>query len=237
MLLTLLLLTPSFVSPAHAGERLFAWTYGAGTVPKGGIELEHYLTAQTHGGPELTDWEHQVELEYGVSNRLELGVYAVAGQVGGGPLAFTKYKARFRYSLAPLGVWPVDVAVYGEYVGYTGANERKIEEKVIIGKDVGKLALALNVTGEQKLSEGPIEIVLEPTLGVGYHFASWFSAGAEGKYEQVIGEGPMFWAGPSAHVSGEGGRFWWTVAGMYGLTQDTRDDAIWQVRSLVAVNL
>jgi hypothetical protein len=234
MILSLLL-----VAPAFAGERSFAWTYGADTVPKGGIELEHYVTAQTHGNPANTDWQHQIEFEYGISNRLELGVYAVAEQDGGGPLAFSAYKGRLRYRLAPMGVWPVDVAVYGEYIGYVGVNERKLEEKLIVSKDVGKLALALNVTGEQKFVPAAApEIVIEPTVGVGYHFASWFSAGAEGKLEQVIGaDGPLLWAGPNVHVAGEGGRFWWTVAAMYGLTPETRDDAEWQVRSLLAVNL
>ncbi len=224
---------------AFAGERLFAWTYGSGTVPQGGLELEHYLTAETHGGPAKTDWQHQVELEYGVTNNLELGLYIVGEQVGGGPLNFSAYKGRFRYRLAPVGTWPVDVAVYAEYVGFIGENSRELEEKIILERDFGKrLVTALNLTGEQVLGESGTEIVFEPTLGVGVHVVPWFSVGAEAKYEQVLGEGgPMFWAGPNAHVSGKGGRFWWTVAAMYGLTDETRADAEWEVRSLLAVNL
>lgn len=230
-----LLLFPGLV---FAGERHFAYTYGAGTVPKGGIELEHYLTAKTHGDPALTGWQHQGELEYGISDSLELGLYVVGEQTGGGPLAFAAYKGRLRYRLAPLGVWPVDVALYAEYVGVPGSDERALEQKLIVEKEAGPLVTALNVTVEEEFEDEGVELVLEPTLGVGYKVASWLSAGAEGKFEQVIGEeGPFLWVGPNLHLAGEGGRFWWTFAGIYGLTSETRADAEWAVRSLIAVNL
>lgn len=233
-MIAVLLLTAN----ALAGERLFAWTYGSGTVPQGGVELEHYLTAETHGGPGLTDWQHQVEVEYGVTNNLELGLYIVGEQVGSGPLNFAAYKGRFRYRLAPVGSWPVDVAVYGEYVGHPGEDARALEEKIILERAVGKrFVAALNITSEQEFEGSEVEVVLEPTLGLGVHVVPWFTVGAEAKYEQVIGEGPMAWAGPSVHVAGKGGRLWWTVAGMYGLTEDTRADAVWEVRSLLALNL
>jgi hypothetical protein len=225
-------------TPAHAGERMFAFTYGADTVPKGGIELEHYLTAETHGDSSTTDWEQQVELEYGISNKLEAGLYVVGQQVGGGPLAFGGYKARLRYRLAPMDQWPVNVALYGEYVGVAGANERALEEKLILSKRIKRFETALNLTVEEEIGEGEVATILEPTLGVGVHLAPWATLGAEAKYETELGEDfSGVWAGPNFHLAGEGGRFWWTFAAMYGLTPDTRADAEWEVRSLLAVNL
>ena len=61
-------LAATLSSPAQAGERFLGWSYGADTVPQGGVELEHYLTVETHheAGALVPEWVHQVELEYGL---------------------------------------------------------------------------------------------------------------------------------------------------------------------------
>lgn len=227
------------LSTAFAGERVFAHSYGYGTVPKGGVEVEHYLTAKAIADVPPS-WEHQVELEYGITDQLEGGLYLVGSQAGAGPFTFDGYKARLKYRFGAAGVAPIDVAAYLEYVGSVGGEEHAIEAKAILGKTVGGFESALNV--EYKLEiEDEIVHELEPTLGVGYHIVPAFLLGVEGKMEVEFEgdevEGPLAWAGPTVHVAGEGGKLWWTVSALIPLTEESAEEDGVIVRSLLALNL
>ncbi len=223
---------------ALAGERTFAFSYGYGTVPKGGIEVEHYATATRPEGAVGPSWQHQLELEYGITDRLEGGLYLVAEQGPGEPLAYSGYKARLRYRFGAQGVGPVDVGMYAEYIGSASGTEHAGELKLIVAKDVESFVSALNV--EYKLTVGEeLEHEIEPTLGLGYRIQPWFALGAEGKAEFELGEEveSLFFVGPSVHLAGEGGVLWWTVAALAPLNAEAREHDGVIVRSLIAVNL
>jgi hypothetical protein len=229
-----LLLSPA----AFAGERLFGFSYGYGTVPRGGVEVEHYATAEEEAG--RINWEHQIELEYGITDKLEAGLYVVAEQPGGGALSFAGYKARLRYRLGAQGVGPVDAALYLEYIGSPSFDEHGIEAKVILAKTVGSFEAAFNA--EYKATFGTALVQeIEPSLGLGYHLDPHVFVGAEARneIEWEGGEPPgvFLWAGPTVHLAGEGGKVWWTVTALFATTGDTRDDHAYIVRSLVAINL
>ncbi len=227
-------------SPVLAGERIFAFSYGYGTVPKGGVEVEHYATVKGPGAPDAKTWQHQVELEYGLTDRLEGGLYLVAEQPAGGALTFVEYKGRLRYRLGSQGVGPVDVGLYLEYAGTPSFGTHEIEAKVLLAKDVGNFVSALNLEYVVELEGGAIGHKVEPTLGLGYKVAPWFVVGAEAITEVKFGEeleGPFAWAGPSVHLAGEGGRLWWTLAVVAPLTGETAEDEGWTARSLIAINL
>jgi hypothetical protein len=229
-------------NPAVAGERLFGFSYGYGTVPKGAIEVEHYATAvQMEGGGSNYDWTQQLELEYGITDHLEGALYVVAAQANEGPLTFKGYKARLKYRLGSEGVGPVDPAIYLEYIGSPTFEEHGVEAKVILGKTVGRFETALNVEYKLVIEEDELEHELEPTLGLGYRLVPGFAFGAEAvaevEWEEDEMGGPFLWAGPMVHLAGEGGRLWWTVSGLVGVTEDTREDHGFMVRSLLGVNL
>ena len=234
----MLLLLSFTLSSAIAGERTFAFSYGYGTLPRGGIEVEEYATVALPSGG-LPQWEHQVELEYGISDHLEAGLYLVGEQAGGGAFTYGGYKARLRYRFGAQGVGPLDVAAYLEYVGAASLDAHAVEAKLIVAKDVDKLVTALNLEYKLKVAGGAIAHEIEPTVGVGYRAAEWFTLGVEGKGEVELGdETEVFgWVGPSMHLAGEGGRVWWTVAALLPLTEDTRAEDGVVVRSLVALNL
>lgn len=236
MLLLLLLLPLAF-----AGERSFAFTYGYGTVPKGGIEVEHYLTMYGKDGDRTRYWEHQVELEYGISDRLEAGVYVNFGQWDAEDIAFRKYKARLRYRLGSQGVAPIDVGLYLEYIGTPTLDSHGVEAKLLLAKDVDRFISAMDLEYAVEFEEGGIVHELEPTLGLGWRFAPWFALGVEGKFEAYFREsgldGPYAWAGPSLHLAGEGGRLWWTFAVLAPVTGDTMAHEGFVARSLIALNL
>lgn len=227
---------------AHAGERVFAHSYGYGTVPKGAVEVEHYLTAYGKQGNDKFWWEHQVELEYGITDRLELGAYLVAAQWDAEPLSFRGYKARLRYRLGSQGVAPVDANLYFEYIGDTTFEKHGVEAKLILAKSVGeKFTSTFNVEYEAMFAPDGLTHELEPTLGLGYYLRPSFLVGAEGRFETYFTptgvEGPFTWAGPTVHLSGEGGKLWWTMSMLFPVTGATMEDQGVIGRSLVAINL
>lgn len=237
----LLALVAAFTtSSASAGERIFAFSYGYGTVPKGGIEVENYNTAAI---PEEGDvsWKHQAELEYGLTDRLEGGLYLVTENAGGGPIAFSGWKARLKYRFGAEGVGAVDPALYFEYIGSPNFDEHALEVKFILGKDINRFRSALNV--EYKFEFGGDELVHEiaPSLGLGFKVAKPLVLGLEVVSElEFVGEeveGPRAWAGPTVHLAGEGGKLWWTLSALAPVAGDAAEDKGWMVRSLVAVNL
>ncbi|MDP2314665.1 MAG: hypothetical protein Q8P41_17305 [Pseudomonadota bacterium] len=238
MTLFLPLLLTVFTPSASAGERLFAYSYGYGTVPRGGVEVEHYATAQEDGGG--TEWAHQVELEYGITDQLEAGLYLVAEQPAAGALAFAGYKARLKYRFGSAGVGPVDTAIYFEYIGSPAFDTHGVEAKLIFGKTLGSFEAALNAEYKLTFGEG-LEHEIEPTLGLGYKITPHFLLGAEVRNEiEWAGTEPagvFLWAGPTVHLAGEGGKLWWTLTTLFATTNATRDDHAYIVRSLVAVNL
>lgn len=110
--------------------------------------------------------------------------------------------------------------------------------KFILSRQGKKFRAALNLTGELEFSEGEVETVLEPTLGLAYRLNPHVALGVEGKTEMVLAdslEGPYLWAGPTLHLSGEG--LWWTLSAIVGLTGPTREDAVVEARSMVGIEL
>src|SRR5262249_58078484 len=103
------------------------------------MEIEQYIdtTPLKTGDPKDPGgqvWDQryvlQTEFEYGITDRLELGLYLVFANDTGGPLAFDGTKQRLRFRLAEQGEWPIDVALYGEVAEFH--DEFELEEKVIL---------------------------------------------------------------------------------------------------------
>jgi hypothetical protein len=228
------------LSTALAGERFFAFSYNYGTVPKGAIEVEHYLTSYGKDGGEHAYTEQQVELEYGITDRLETGLYVRAMQYDEEYLAYKGWKARLRYRLGNEGVGLVDPELYLEYISSPLYDEHGVEAKVILGKSTDRVVGALNLEYVAEFGDGFVQ-ELEPTLGVAWRARPWLAAGVEGKFEAYLKEdgveGPYVFAGPAVHLAGEGGRFWITLAAILPVTPVTMEDEGPQLRSLVAVNL
>ncbi len=248
------LLALALAHPAFADDRYLPWTYAAQTEGKNAVELEHYLTLETptSAGTPRASWEHQVELEYGLTKRLEAGIYMVADQSDGGPLTFAGYKARLRYRLSEVDA-PVATCAYLEYVGSSDLDHHELEGKFIVSGAAGRVHGALNATVEGHFGAAQA-VIYEPTAGlmVAATPRAWF--GAEGKVEggYVDGamESPRAWLGPAVHLvaregdddgdeAGEVGKpgLAWTFGAMVGLTGESRTDAFVEVRSLIALEL
>ena len=234
-------------APAHANPRALPFTYTTDTLPSGGVEIEQYvdLTPLRAISPATSrpQWylpsAFQTEIEIGLADRLELGLYMTIVPDTGEQLASKALfpgtgnglKQRLRYIFADPGAWPIDVGVYGELV----ENEREIEieAKLLLQKRFDRLRVAANLSGEFELyfSEQR-ELVLNPSLGATYEIAPSFHLGLDswlrGEYPRnpapptrTFGLGPQAYLGPAAMVNF--GKLWWAL-GAYVRVTDTSHD-------------
>lgn len=233
---------------AAADNRIFGYSYPYMTLPQGGFEIEHILDAGLFRADDPSTgrvedvlrpaWEHQIELEYGISDHMDFGFYNVFTQ---GPYEGLKYegvKLRSRYRFAEQGDLFVDPAVYLE-VSYFG-DEVELEQRLILAKTWKKLELALNLKAEEefglKYKETEVEYVFTPSLGVGWRFTERFAAGVE--YAGRIARAEEEWepytdfVGPSISVAGS--HFWWSLAIQKQLSA-TAGRPTWRARSMFAV--
>jgi hypothetical protein len=245
-----------------ANPRPLPFTYPYETLPADEAEIEQYvdttpLRIADPDNPTAQLWDQkytlQTEFEYGITDRLELGLYLVFANETGGPIFFDGTKQRLRFRLAEQGEWPVDVALYGEVSEFH--DELELEEKIILAKRFDKVRVMANLWFEQSFEHysGSPEVVFHPTLGVTGEIAPVFHVGAEywavGKFEnegapgtpQAFNDKFHHYVGPA--VSLQFGRLWWSVAAYLRLDDMKRaveiDDQyghLW-VRSVIGLSL
>ncbi len=214
-------------SAALATPKPLPFTYGADTNPKGQGEVEQYVDlvpvfAKDANGAaqQYVATQFQTEIEYGLSNKVELGLYAavspsVPGFDGPALTEGTGSKQRIRWRLADQGDWPIDVALYLEVVEFS--TEIELEWKLILERRFGKLRLLANAWFEEEFYfNGVNEFVANPTLGATYEVTPSFSPGIEGWMRFDTGGdwngGPHGYLGPTMRVTL--GSFFWT-SGVY----------------------
>ncbi|MEO8874102.1 MAG: hypothetical protein ABI461_00830 [Polyangiaceae bacterium] len=230
-------LVGSASSVAFASPRPLPFTYPYATLGKGEAEVETYadltpVRVVELDNPTKHDWygatQFQVELEYGITDRLELGLYVTwvpqSGSVTEIP-ALTEgngTKQRLRLRLAEPGEWPVDVSLYGEVV--ESDLEIELEGKINLEKDFGKLAIMANLWAEREYElAGEKAWVANPTAGVTYQVTPWFHPGAEAWMRAEFADqqptprpfryGPHVYVGPTLNFNF--GKIWWSL-GAYG---------------------
>jgi hypothetical protein len=224
------------------------FTYQSETLPAGSAEVEQFVdfvpvrASSSSSGDEV--WylgtQFTTEFEYGLTDRLELGLYVTfVPQVGESFVQVPQLpsgngaKQRLRYRLADPGAWPVDVALYGE----VAENEREIELefKLILQRRFGPVRVITNLWAEHEFYfDGKREWVLNPTLGATAELSPRYHVGVEGwmRSEYLVenaGGAPLpatraFNLGPHVYVGptflANFGRLWWTT-GAYARVTDT----------------
>lgn len=174
--LTALLCLSAGSARAHLRDYLVTYPYW--TLAKGKIEVETRNDFKNRKSGQ-TVYVHQTELEYGVTDRLTLGVYGVMEKEGARPLEYARTKIEGRYRLAEPGVLPMDPAFYLEY--QKGANDRPdvVESKIILSKYLaGGTNLTLNGTLEREQERGS-EWEKELTMGISRAISPKATAGLE----------------------------------------------------------
>jgi hypothetical protein len=232
---------------ARANPRPLPFTYTTDTLGPGQVEIEQYvdLAALRAISPSSTapQWylpsAFQTEIEIGLADRLELGLYLTFVPDPGEqfaskalfPGAGSGLKQRLRYILADPGVWPLDVGLYGELV----ENEREVEleAKLLLQRRFDRLRIAANLSAEYELYfSGQREWVLNPSLGATFEISPRFHLGLDSwlrsEYPQhpapmtrTFGLGPAAYLGPAAMVNF--GKLWWAL-GVYARITDPSHD-------------
>lgn len=231
-------------STAGATPRVLPFSYQYETLPAGGTELEAITDAtplRVPADPQDATagnlWEPKMVLqsvvEYGLTDRLELGFYQVfkaEPQPGGdSSLKLDGFKWRLRTRLAEAGQWPVDVSLYFELE--TMHDELAFEWKLNLQKRLGRAILLSNLWVEEVI-ERPYDtaahgrqalFLVRPTAGIAYEVTPRFHPGveyfargqlkAQGETEQERDNSRVHhFVGPTSHVNM--GRLWWTL-GVY----------------------
>lgn len=234
---------------SHANPRALPFTYTTDTLASGKVELEQYVDLVTlraiSPSSSKAEWylpsAFQTEIEIGLTDRLELGLYMTfvpdAGEQFASKALFpgvgNGLKQRLRYILAEPGAWPIDVGVYGEIV----ENEREVEleAKLLLQKRFDRLRIAANLSGELELYfSGQRELVLNPSFGATYEITPSFHLGLDGwlrgEYprnpkpaSRTFGLGPQTYLGPAIMVNF--GKLWWAVAA-YARVSDYSHDVV-----------
>ncbi len=168
-------------SNALADRRAFVWTYQYQTLMPGEAEFEQYTTLSTPHGNQFernTAFEHQFELEVGMTPRFDFSVYQVFGQSAAGNYRYKAFKLRSRYRLGnETGDWLKPI-LYFEYKANQDFTAQEIEFKPIIGKQGEKYLMALN----PKLAwekEGEAEIGWGYSGAMAYKLSKVMAVGAE----------------------------------------------------------
>jgi hypothetical protein len=224
----------AFADTANATPKPLPFTYGTDTNPKGTGEVEQYvdlvpLKAINSNGATQTylATQLQTEVEYGVSNRVELGLYVTLAPAASGfenVPTLTEgngAKQRVRWRLADQGDWPIDVALYGE-LSETN-TEIELEWKVILEKRFGPVRLLANAWFEYELYyDGRRDIVLNPTAGFtvqatpkvfpGLEYWMRAEVRTDATDQPNFNQGPHHYLGPTLRLSF--GNFFWT-SGIY----------------------
>ncbi len=124
------------------------------------------------------------EIEYGLTDRIELGFYFQLKQeasADGPALLFDGVKQRLRIRLGEPGKWPVDVGLYLELA--EAHDELELEEKILLQKRFGKFIAVANLWVEQEYrfqsDAKEVEFIYNPTVGVTYQVSPKLFAGIE----------------------------------------------------------
>lgn len=228
---------------ASANPRPLPFSYQHEQIAKGAAELEQYvdLTPARARDASSADplWygltQFATEFEYGLTDRLELGLYVTYAPAASSGFADIPsppdgngMKQRLRFKLAETGEWPIDVSLYGETV----ENEREfeLEAKVILQRRFGMARLIANASAEQEFYyDGKHDLVLNPSAGLTFELSPTIQPGIEwwmrAEYPledppdpRPFGLGPHHYLGPAVLL--QFGALWWTT-GVYFRLSDT----------------
>ena len=180
---------------SFAGARHFTYLYEAVTSPPGSVELENTITwAQTAGAARLDKVDFREELEIGITNHFQLGLYPLdwnyrhGGDEEGG-FNYDGGAVELIYNLTNPVVDPIGLSLYQEYKG--GDRLFEWESKLIAQKNFGPLIFAYNATLEavwegKELTEREGEF--QQAVGTSYEISPRISVGLEFLHEFVFPE-------------------------------------------------
>ena len=210
-----------------AAQRSYVWTEEYWTLEAGGAEVEFWSTAVTKDRQtrNASDWKQKIELEYGITDRLNAALYQVYEQAAdSSSLTYAGYNIELKYRIAEQNALPVDILLYGEHEVST--IEGSVNEgKLVLAKEIGNLGIAYNQIYEKVASEHQGDHGY--AAGISYAIVPWLKAGIESKGSYTNG---TYAAGPT--LAWLGNRIWANIGAIFALNDKTKDR---EVRFLLGV--
>jgi hypothetical protein len=157
---TAFMLVASQTVPALADQRDFPFTYSWIQPSKGEKELAYWARYRKRDH----SWQHQLELEYGITDRFSVAPYLVFESGDGRKLHFAEWKLETRYQL---GNYRTNTILPGLYLEYAKPNHGpgELEGKLILSHfDNRGRNLSFNFIVETELVSGA-ELEKEYSLG------------------------------------------------------------------------
>ena len=208
----------SMISAAQASQRTYVWTEEYSTLAKGNAEIEFYNSAVTQDiqTRSASDWQQKLELEYGLTDRVNVSLYQVYEQAADSDsLTYVGYNVELKYRLAETNVLPADVLLYAESEVST-IEGNVYEGKIILSKDIGMLNVSYNQIYERAKNTGTGDNGY--AAGISYELAPWLRLGVESKGSYTVG---TYAVGPT--LTWMGNRIWANIGVVYGMNQKTND--------------
>jgi hypothetical protein len=228
--------------PARANPEPLPFSYVAATLPKDQLEVEMYTDlVATHADENGTGKEvsylasqFQIELEYGLSRRFELGLYLTFApplfEYQNTPIMPEGNGAKERIKFhATDALAPIDLSFYFELV--ENQREIELEGKLIGERRFGPVRAIANLWAErEQYYVGRGETVLNPTAGVVFEATPIFQPGIESWMhvefpDQLAGKrpfalGPHLYVGPTVLLSFA--KLWWSTGAYFRVTDVSR---------------
>ncbi len=229
------------VPHAEAHLRDYVVTQGYYTTKQGEFEVELFndVFFPEANHDETYHSEHQIEVEYGVTNHFQVSYYEIYAWNRTEDWERDAFKIEAKLRFAEAGQWPVDVALYTEYKNPNGSRDVRsdeIENKVIVSKTFGPWNVAGNVIFGREINTHS-HWAFEYTAGVRYAATPRIQMGLE--VQQGLGNSdefgfsrdhefllvPGLYVTPTPHVR-------ILIGPAFGLTRGSDD---LQIRSIVGV--
>jgi len=211
-----------------ADVRQFTYVFETDVLPKGGLEIEQYITNQS--GREEGDysaWNFRTEIEYGLTEKLQGAVYlnldsvrseGMPGKDDVNDFDFKGFSGELVYQILNPNLDPVGVAAYGEFT--SDGLDMELEAKLLVSKPIGKWNLAFNAVyeaeWEREDSRSSREAKVLLYTGVSYKLDPQWAIGVESRNKSaypdglnLTGQEYQTWnVGPNVHW---GSPTWWAT--------------------------
>jgi hypothetical protein len=237
--LSILLLSILFALPAFAGVRHFTFLYEAPTSPPGNVELENTVT-WAHGS-DSNDVFVREELEIGVTERFQLGIYPLDwSHQSDDAIHYNGGAVELIYNLSNPVIDPVGISLYQEMVA--GRRHFESESKLIAQKNFGRWILDYNATLEAKWEHRHLQQQngeLQQALGASYEISPRLSVGLEFVHEFVFPdwrdnkEIRNVFVGPNVSYRQQS---WFVTATALAQASDTSGEPDFQLRTIFGIS-
>jgi hypothetical protein len=213
-----------FCDISEAGRR-FTYVYDAKVAEKGEIEVENWVTWKS--GPDgQSGFDFRHELEYGVTDRFQIAIYAADWKVEDNIASYQNTSLEAIYQITDPKKALLGSAIYGEVK--LGDTQFKLETKGILQKNIGPLLLAYNATIEAEWEGANLGNLderygkLEQSAGASWKFSDNIKVGGEFQQKFYLKDDwsvptqSVVYAGPN--IALEYGRYFATFTGMIQAT-------------------